>query len=136
MLTELENLEISVDDRLTQSKLTIQRTAIVGVAIVLFFLCGTLLTIYFNRVSDPYVREVLTLSGDSSKGQAMFEINCAGCHQGQFAASVGPNLKDIAKHKSKVSIIYQVTSGKTPPMPKFQPDPQEMADLLNYLEKL
>jgi len=29
-----------------------------------------------------------------------------------------------------------VVSGETPPMPMFQPKPQEMADLLKYLEKL
>ncbi|NER30629.1 MAG: cytochrome c, partial [Symploca sp. SIO1C4] len=38
--------------------------------------------------------------------------------------------------KSKISLIHQVTDGKTPPMPKFQPSPQEMADLLSYLEEL
>ncbi|MFM6660226.1 MAG: cytochrome c, partial [Microcystis panniformis] len=32
--------------------------------------------------------------------------------------------------------IEQVISGKTPPMPKFQPDTQAMADLLVYLENL
>lgn len=135
MLRELENIEISVDDRLTKPKLTIQKAAIAVAAIVLILLTA-LLGMYFNRVSDPYVREVLALNGDYTKGYAIFQINCAGCHQGQVTDSVGPNLEDIAKHRSKVSIIYQVTSGKTPPMPKFQPDPQEMADLLNYLEKL
>jgi hypothetical protein len=45
-------------------------------------------------------------------------------------------LHDVPKRKSKVSLIEQVTSGKTPPMPKFQPSSQEMADLLSYLEKL
>jgi hypothetical protein len=29
-----------------------------------------------------------------------------------------------------------VVSGRTPPMPKFQPEAQEMADLLEYLENL
>ena len=29
-----------------------------------------------------------------------------------------------------------VVSGETPPMPKFQPNPQEMVDLLSFLESL
>lgn len=136
MLRELESIRISVDDRLTQPKFTIQRAAVIAAAIALILLTG-LLVVYSSRVSDPYVKEVLALSGDSTKGSAIFQINCAGCHQGKVTMdSVGPSLEDIAKHKSKVSIIYQVTSGKTPPMPKFQPEPQEMADLLDYLEKL
>ncbi len=36
----------------------------------------------------------------------------------------------------RIGLIHQVTSGATPPMPKFQASPQEMADLLSYLEKL
>jgi hypothetical protein len=33
-------------------------------------------------------------------------------------------------------MIQQVTGGNTPPMPQFQPDPQEMADLIEYLKTL
>jgi hypothetical protein len=33
-------------------------------------------------------------------------------------------------------LIQQITSGQTPPMPKFQASPQEMADLLSYLKTL
>jgi len=35
-----------------------------------------------------------------------------------------------------LDLIRQVTSGQTPPMPQFQPSPQEMADLLKYLEQM
>jgi hypothetical protein len=49
---------------------------------------------------------------------------------------VGPSLRHVGDRKSKVRLITQVTSGATPPMPKFQPEPQEMADLLSYLESL
>ncbi|MCA1991498.1 MAG: cytochrome c, partial [Coleofasciculus sp. S288] len=54
----------------------------------------------------------------------------------QADGRVGPSLQHVSKRKSKTSLIYQVISGQTPPMPKFQPSPQEMADLLSYLEKL
>jgi mono/diheme cytochrome c family protein len=49
---------------------------------------------------------------------------------------VGPSLKNVSTRKSRIGLIEQVISGNTPPMPKFQPSPQEMADLLSYLESL
>ncbi len=49
---------------------------------------------------------------------------------------VGPSLKNVSDRKSPPRLIKQVISGQTPPMPKFQPSPQEMADLLSYLESL
>jgi hypothetical protein len=33
-------------------------------------------------------------------------------------------------------LIQQVVSGNTPPMPQFQPEAKDMADLLEYLEQL
>ncbi|HEY9708744.1 MAG TPA: cytochrome c, partial [Oculatellaceae cyanobacterium] len=69
-------------------------------------------------------------------GYAMFQINCAGCHGLQADGRIGPSLQHVSSRKSKGSLIHQVISGETPPMPKFQPNPQEMADLLSYLEKL
>ena len=135
MLTELENIKTPVEDRLSQPKFIVQKIALIATAIAIVCLVA-FLGFYFSRVSDPYVREVLSLSGTPSKGHAMFQINCSGCHLGPAEVRVGPNLQNVRQRKSKVGIIYQVTSGKTPPMPKFQPTPQEMADLLSYLEKL
>jgi mono/diheme cytochrome c family protein len=85
---------------------------------------------------DPYVQTVLELSGDRERGQAIFSMNCAVCHGADGAGHVGPRLWEVASRKSRVAIIEQVTSGKTPPMPQFQPAPQDMADLLRYLETL
>ncbi|HHP7232874.1 MAG TPA: c-type cytochrome [Xenococcaceae cyanobacterium] len=105
-------------------------------AVLTFTLCITVLGIYWHQNQDPYVHEVLSLEGDIIKGRAIFQINCAGCHGLQANGSVGPSLKHVPQRKSKINLIDQVTSGKTPPMPKFQPSPQEMADLLTYLEQL
>ncbi len=124
-----------MDNQFAQPKVLAQRITIVAVAVVLI-VCVGILGIYLYQVSDPYIQAVLSLKGDSVRGQAIFQINCAGCHGWEADGNVGPSLHDIPKRKSKVSIIYQVISGKTPPMPKFQPRPQEMADLLGYLEKL
>lgn len=124
-----------MNNQLAQPKVLTQRFIWVAVASALLIV-AILLAIYFNRVSDPYVLSVLSLSGDRNRGCAIFQINCAGCHGLQADGNVGPSLHDVSKRKSKVSLIYQVISGKTPPMPKFQPRTQEMADLLNYLEQL
>jgi mono/diheme cytochrome c family protein len=96
----------------------------------------TVLGIDQSRRSDPYVQSVLSLSGDPVQGQVIFQLNCAVCHGINGQGLVGPNLYHVASHKSRVGLIQQVISGKTPPMPQFQPSPDTMADLLEYLEKL
>lgn len=88
------------------------------------------------RASDPYVKNVLSLQGDSVQGHAIFQINCAVCHGLEANGLVGPSLQGVSKRKSEYKLIQQVISGETPPMPKFQPSVQEMADLLSYLETL
>nr|AZB72916.1 cytochrome c [Synechococcus elongatus PCC 11801] len=95
---------------------------------------GLLLT--FFRPTDPYVSTVLTLTGDTERGQAIFQINCAGCHGLEGRGLVGPDLANVSNRKSRKDLILQVTTGETPPMPKFQPSPETMADLLSYLETL
>ncbi|WP_026098310.1 c-type cytochrome [Kamptonema formosum] len=92
--------------------------------------------VYQFQISDPYIKSVLSLTGDPVQGYAIFQMNCAGCHGVEGHGRVGPSLESISQHKSRISLIHQVTSGETPPMPQFQPNPQEMADLLKYLEKL
>jgi len=92
--------------------------------------------IYQSKSVEPYVREVLALTGNSEQGSAIFQMNCAGCHGSLAAGRVGPSLLSVSSRKSKPDLIHQVTSGQTPPMPQFQPSPQEMADLLSYLETL
>lgn len=88
------------------------------------------------QASDPYIHDVLALNGDPTKGHAIFQMNCAGCHGLEANGRVGPSLLRVSSHKSKVGLIHQVISGKTPPMPQFQPSPQIMSDLLSYLETL
>jgi mono/diheme cytochrome c family protein len=85
---------------------------------------------------DPYIQKVLSLSGNTTQGNAIFQMNCSGCHGFEANGKVGPNLHAVASRKSRQALIEQVISGKTPPMPQFQPSPQEMADLLSYLESL
>jgi mono/diheme cytochrome c family protein len=86
--------------------------------------------------SNPYITNVLTKTGDPTLGHAIFQINCSGCHGLDAHGRIGPSLYDISKRKSPHSLIEQVIGGNTPPMPQFQPSPQEMADLLSYLATL
>jgi mono/diheme cytochrome c family protein len=86
--------------------------------------------------SDPYTRSTLQLAGSAEQGEQLFLINCAGCHGIAAQGLVGPNLHRVDSRKSERQLIQQVVSGRTPPMPRFQPEPQAMADLLAYLHTL
>ena len=109
------------------------KIAVVAIAIAL----SAISVWWFNPFqSDPYVETVLSFEGNIERGQAIFEINCAGCHGIEATGNVGPSLLDVAKRKSQTQIIHQVIGGKTPPMPQFQPTEENMADLLSYLENI
>ncbi len=101
---------------------------------VLFAVLLFLLGMYQTRYADPYIRSVLATSGDAERGSAIFQMNCGTCHGLYGDGLVGPSLHDVSERKSRVAIIRQVISGNTPPMPQFQPNYKDMADLLEYLE--
>ncbi|OKH17039.1 c-type cytochrome [[Limnothrix rosea] IAM M-220] len=106
-------------------------------ALILGIVVSGFVGVYASQAAaDPYTREVLALGGDEIQGNAIFQINCAGCHGMRGNGNVGPSLKEVSQRKSDSRLIQQVISGNTPPMPKFQPAPQEMADLLSYLHTL
>ena len=88
------------------------------------------------QISDPYVHDVLATTGNLERGQQLFWQNCATCHGVNGTGEVGPDLQSVSERKSQVALIKQVISGKTPPMPQFQPNTQDMADLLVFLENL
>ena len=85
---------------------------------------------------DPYTVSTLQHVGSTENGGRLFLINCAGCHGIAAQGLVGPNLHGVSQRRSDARLIRQVVSGQTPPMPKFQPEPQAMADLLAYLHGL
>jgi mono/diheme cytochrome c family protein len=74
--------------------------------------------------------------GSVEDGGRLFRLNCAGCHGLAAQGLVGPNLHGVDRRKNDRQLIQQVVSGRTPPMPRFQPDPQAMADLLAFLHSL
>jgi mono/diheme cytochrome c family protein len=124
-----------LDNHLAKPESVIQRITLIALGIFLAILLATLGVRQWQR-SDPYIKSVLSLAGNSAQGHAIFQMNCAGCHGFQADGRVGPSLQGISERKSQVRLIHQVISGKTPPMPQFQPSPQEMADLLDYLKTL
>ena len=85
---------------------------------------------------DPFVSATLKIKGSEANGSQLFRINCAGCHGITAQGLVGPNLQDVANRQRDSVLIRQIVSGRTPPMPSFQMDPQQMSDLLAYLESL
>lgn len=104
----------------------------IAVVTVLGIICSWLLW----HPNDAYTQAVLNLDGNPTKGRSIFVMNCVDCH-GQWAdGKVGPNLHGVSDRLSNGRIVHQVVSGDTPPMPQFQPQPQEMADLLSYLRQL
>lgn len=124
-----------MDKQLTKPEALIGQLTLFVLALVLVIFLGMVIFHHW-QMSDPYIKSVMSLTGDPVRGHAIFQMNCAGCHGLQADGRVGPSLQGISKHKSQISLIQQVISGRTPPMPQFQPGPQEMADLLSYLEKL
>jgi mono/diheme cytochrome c family protein len=113
----------------------LKKAALVAVALVMTVVLSVV-AVRYSQASDPYIHEVLALQGDSNRGEAIFKMNCAVCHGLEATGEVGPKLLGVSDRKTKVGLIKQVISGQTPPMPQFQPEPRDMADLLDYLEKL
>ena len=85
---------------------------------------------------NPYISTTVKLQGSDIKGNQLFRINCAGCHGINGQGLVGPNLHGVSTRRKDPTLIKQIISGKTPPMPSFQMDPQSMSDLISYLHTL
>ena len=89
-----------------------------------------------HQENNKYIIETLELNGSAEEGDALFKINCVGCHGITARGLVGPDLHSITQRLSDKEIIKQVTGGLTPPMPSFEIDPLNMSNLLKYLHSL
>ena len=108
---------------------------------IVFIVFGVLLvcfSIIFIKHQDNnnYIIKTLELNGSAEEGDALFKINCVGCHGITARGLVGPDLHSITQRLSDKEIIKQVTGGLTPPMPSFEIDPLNMSNLLKYLHSL
>ena len=92
--------------------------------------------VFKHHESNKYIVETLGLNGSAKEGDAIFKINCVGCHGITARGLVGPDLHSITKRLNDKEIIKQVTGGLTPPMPSFEIDPANMSNLLKYLHSL
>ncbi len=105
------------------------------IVFVVFLICFSIFFINHNENND-YIIKTLKIDGSSQEGDALFKVNCVGCHGITARGLVGPDLHSITKRLNDKEIINQVTGGLTPPMPSFEIDPVNMSNLLKYLHSL
>ena len=110
----------------------LKKFLIVFVFLLIFF------SIFFlnHHETNKYIIETLELNGSAEEGDALFKMNCVGCHGITARGLVGPDLHSITQRLNDKEIIKQVTGGLTPPMPSFEIDPVNMSNLLKYLHSL
>ena len=107
----------------------------VFIVFVVLLIC--FLIFFFNHYeNNNYIIETLALNGSAKEGDALFKMNCVGCHGITARGLVGPDLHSITQGLNDKEIIKQVTGGLTPPMPSFEIDPVNMSNLLEYLHSL
>ena len=105
---------------------------------IVFLVLLVCFSIFFvnHHENNKYIIKTLELNGSAEKGEALFKINCVGCHGITARGLVGPDLHSITQRLNDKEIIEQVTGGLTPPMPSFEIDPRNMSNLLKYLHSL
>ena len=107
----------------------------VFIVFVVSLLCVSIFLLS-NRENNKYIIDTLEINGSAKEGDALFKVNCVGCHGITARGLVGPDLHSITKRLNDKEIIKQVTGGLTPPMPSFEIDPVNMSNLLKYLHSL
>ena len=113
-----------------------------GKLLKIFYIIFAVLLIFFSifffnhNKNNKFIIETLELKGSAEEGDALFKMNCVGCHGITARGLVGPDLHSITRRLNDKEIIKQVTGGLTPPMPSFEIDPVNMSNLLNYLHSL
>ena len=108
---------------------------ILFIVFVVLTICFLIIFVNHNE-NNKYIIETLQLNGSIEEGDALFKMNCVGCHGITARGLVGPDLHSITKRLNDKQIIKQVTGGLTPPMPSFEIDPVNMSNLLKYLHSL
>ena len=105
------------------------------IVFVVLFACFYIFFINHHE-NNKYIIKTLAIDGSVEAGDALFKINCVGCHGITARGLVGPDLHSITQRLNDKEIIQQVTGGLTPPMPSFEIDPVNMSNLLKYLHSL
>ena len=105
------------------------------IVLVFLLICFSIFFVNHNE-NNKYIIKTLALNGSAEEGDALFKINCVGCHGITARGLVGPDLHSVTQRLNDKDIIKQVTGGLTPPMPSFEIDPVNMSNLLKYLHSL
>jgi len=105
------------------------------IVFIVFLICFSIFFLNHNE-NNEYIIKTLELNGTVEEGDALFKMNCVGCHGITARGLVGPDLHSITQRLNDKEIIKQVTGGLTPPMPSFEIDPVNMSNLLKYLHSL
>ncbi len=108
---------------------------IIFIVLIVLLTCFSIFFVNHNE-NNKYIIETLEHNGSYEEGDALFKINCVGCHGITARGLVGPDLHSITQRLNDKEIIKQVTGGLTPPMPSFEIDPANMSNLLKYLHSL
>ena len=108
------------------------------IVFIFFVVLLMLFSLFFlnHKEDNKYIIKTLEHDGSAKEGDALFKINCVGCHGITARGLVGPDLHSITQRLNDKEIINQVTGGLTPPMPSFEIDPVNMSNLLRYLHSL
>ena len=108
---------------------------ILSIVFIVLFICFLIFFVK-HQEKNKFIIETLELNGSAEEGDALFKMNCVGCHGIKARGLVGPDLHSITQRLNDKEIIKQVRGGLTPPMPSFEIDPENMANLLKYLHSL
>ena len=105
-----------------QQKETLKENFKIFLLYLEFLICFSIFFVNHHE-NNKYIIETLELNGSAEEGDALFKINCVGCHGITARGLVGPDLHSITQRLNDKEIIKQVTGGLTPPMPSFEIDP-------------
>ena len=115
----------------SKTQLFIKIFIVISLIIVLI-----LLFMIITKENSLFIDKTNDLKGSVENGKNLFKMNCVGCHGITARGLVGPDLLSVTERLKDSQIINQVLEGRTPPMPSFEMEPQNMADLLSYLHTL
>ena len=104
--------------------------------VLLILLISFAIFFFKNQENNKFIKKTFEIKGSVKEGDALFKMNCVGCHGITARGLVGPDLHSITQRLNDKEIIKQVRGGLTPPMPSFEIDPQNMSNLLKYLHTL
>ena len=108
---------------------------ILFIVFVVLLICFSIFFLNHHE-KNKYIIKTLEVNGSAEEGDALFKMNCVGCHGITARGLVGPDLHSVTQRLNDKEIIKQITGGLTPPMPSFEIDPANMSNLLKYLHSL